>query len=352
MIKIDKKLHKKLSYCHYKSLKPLLEKRIESIVHKNTIEIKKKSVPINQATSVPINQATKDCLTYIKDNLQCILLANEEGLKQLIKYFEFNHPCLTTNYKGIKGKPPIYTIIYNIFVSNGYDNYFSKTHDDKTINKVKSSVEKKYHAYKFIEQLNIATCPYCNRNYISSISKKKDGDKKTRPEIDHFYPKAIYPFLACSFYNLIPSCKTCNHMKSDDDSYRDNLINPYEMEEDSFKFSYDLNSVDVLNIEFSEKYNHKHQKSINIIFDKKVETNEKYFELEKLYNQEHRDVVIELLVKKSYYPQSYIEELSRFGFSQDEIYRYLFSNYSEDKDLHKRPLSKLIKDISTELGIV
>jgi len=59
-----------------------------------------------------------------------------------------------------------------------------------------------------------------------------------------------------------------------------------------------------------------------------------------------------LFLKKAYYPQSYIEELSRFGFSQDEIYRYLFSNYSEDKDLHKRPLSKLIKDISTELGIV
>jgi hypothetical protein len=41
-----------------------------------------------------------------------------------------------------------------------------------------------------------------------------------------------------------------------------------------------------------------------------------------------------------------------FHFTDDEIYRYLFSNYKQDKDLHKRPLSKLIKDISEELGIL
>ena len=184
------------------------------------------------------------------------------------------------------------------------------------------------------------------------MSKDKEDDKKTRPEIDHFYPKAIYPFLACSFYNLIPSCKTCNHMKSDDDSFFDELMNPYEMKNDTFKFSYDLNSVDILNIEFSKNYTHKHEKSINIIFDKKNESNEKYFELEKLYNQEHRDIVIELLVKKAYYPQSYVKELSSFGFSKDEIYRYLFSNYNKDDDLHKRPLSKLVRDISEELWLL
>jgi len=141
-------------------------------------------------------------------------------------------------------------------------------------------------------------------------------------------------------------------MKSDDDSFFDELMNPYEMKNDTFKFSYDLNSVDILNIEFSKNYTHKHEKSINIIFDKKNESNEKYFELEKLYNQEHRDIVIELLVKKAYYPQSYVKELSSFGFSKDEIYRYLFSNYNKDDDLHKRPLSKLVRDISEELWLL
>jgi hypothetical protein len=71
-----------------------------------------------------------------------------------------------------------------------------------------------------------------------------------------------------------------------------------------------------------------------------------------LYKQ-HKDIVIDLLMKKAYYPKSYIEELkNNFNFTDDEIYRYLFSNYKQDKDLHKRPLSKLIKDISQELGII
>ena len=342
MIKIDKEKNKKLAYCHYKYLKPLLKKRIEDILNKNSIKIKE--------NDVSINQATKECLEYIKNNLQKILLADAKELKELIRYFDVNYPCLTIDYKK-EDKPPLYTIVYNIFVSNGYSNYFSEVYNKTRKNKIEYLIEKKYHAYKFIEELNIRTCPYCNRNYISSVSKDKKDDKKTRPEIDHFYPKAIYPFLACSFYNLIPSCKTCNHMKSDNDSFRNGLMNPYEMEEDTFKFSYDLNSVDILNIEFLERYDHKHEKNINIIFDKKNGTNEKYFELEKLYNQEHRDIVLELLIKKSYYPESYIKELASFGFSQDEIYRYLFSNYNQEQDLHKRPLSKLIKDITQELGI-
>jgi hypothetical protein len=81
------------------------------------------------------------------------------------------------------------------------------------------------------------------------------------------------------------------------------------------------------------------------------DSNIRLFKLEELYKQ-HKDIVLELFIKKAYYPQSYIEELSKFGFSQDEIYRYLLCNYSKDDDLHKRPLSKLIKDISQELGLI
>lgn len=59
-----------------------------------------------------------------------------------------------------------------------------------------------------------------------------------------------------------------------------------------------------------------------------------------------------LLVKKIYYPKSYIKELKRFGLSEDEIYRYLVCNYKKKEDLHKRPLGKLINDISEELDLL
>jgi len=324
MINIDKSQIKELSYCHFKYLKPLLEKRIETIITNKEIT--------KNDNKIKINSNIEKCLVYIQNNLKKILLADDADMKKMIKYFQINYPCLTTKYEKNKSKAPIYTIIYNIFISNGYDSYFSENKENK-----------KYHAYTFVKKLGLKTCPYCNRNFISMISKDENGDKQTRPELDHFYPKAIYPFLACTFYNLIPSCKTCNHIKSNDDSYKDNLVSPYEIEEDSFKFSYTINDIDILKFD--------NEDDINIVFDKKIDSNEKYFQLEKLY-QEHKDIVIELLIKKDYYPKSYIKELQSFGFSEDEIYRYLMCNYKDTKDLHKRPLSKLIKDISEELKLV
>jgi len=317
---------KKLSTCLYKELK-------------KSIENKKVTKPQGAMVVDGLTNADIECLQYIKKNIKAIVNADVQQLKEFLEEMDREYPALTKSYAINDIKPKLYKAVKYIFIDRGYESKISSANDGKI-------------AYRLVKEIGLGSCPYCNRNYISSVTKDKKDDSKTRPQLDHFYPKAVYPFLACSFYNLIPSCATCNLMKSDKDSYSDKLISPYEMKKDTFKFSYDLNSVDILNIEFSEKYDHKHEKSINIIFDKKNETNEKYFELEKLYNQEHRNVVIELLVKKAYYPQSYINELSNFGFSQDEVYRYLFSNYNQDDDLHKRPLSKLVQDISEELGLL
>ena len=50
-------------------------------------------------------------------------------------------------------------------------------------------------------------CPYCNQNYAFTVT---GTTKDFRPTLDHFFPKAKYPFLALSLYNLVPSCYTCN----------------------------------------------------------------------------------------------------------------------------------------------
>lgn len=41
-----------------------------------------------------------------------------------------------------------------------------------------------------------------------------------------------------------------------------------------------------------------------------------------------------------------------FKLDENEIYKLITGGYKKDEDLHKRPLSKLIKDISEELKLI
>ncbi len=255
-------------------------------------------------------------INYLQ-NLNLDLLIKVKFLKEIIDEMEE----VTKNSHR-------YKLLFYIFVERGYEKFFSQGKNKKN-----------YSAYEFVEKLGLDTCPYCNRNYTFVVRKGK-----LRPEIDHFYPKTIYPYLAVNFFNLIPSCQTCNKTKSNNMNF--DWINPYDIQKNSFKFTYVPNSIDFSIVE-KEKYNFNsfeieingHEKNIEL------------FRLRELYKQ-HKDIVLELLIKKAYYPQSYIDELSKFGFSKDEIYRYLFSNYKKEDDLHKRPLSKLIRDILEELRIL
>ncbi len=262
-----------------------------------------------------------ECLQYLsnENEIKNLLSANVEQLKLYIDFFakEF--------YTSVEKNSSLNKILRDEIFEQEYNNWGGR---------------KTYGAYSFVKSLGLESCPYCNRNYTFVVDSKNG---KLRPEIDHFYPKSIYPFLAMSFYNLIPSCSICNHTKSDE--VKESLENPYEINATSYTFTYRPTTVNFSVVE-KEKYNfdnfqialHGNQANIEL------------FKLEELYKQ-HKDIVLELLIKKAYYPQSYIEELSKFGFSKDEVYRYLFSNYNKDEDLHKRPLSKLIKDISIELGL-
>ncbi len=344
MIKLNKnndyiyEFTKKMKVCLYKELKKVIEKKkVVQPTYKDNDESdsNKKKIIVNN-----LDENDIECLKYLKSKIDLIIYSNLEEQRQIIKNIQNNEMCsdIAKEYKKNDTKPNIYKAVKYIFIDRGYESKISSANDGDI-------------AYTLVNKLGINTCPYCNRNYISVITKDEKNDSKTRPQLDHFFPKTIYPFLACSFYNLIPSCSVCNLMKSDKDSYNDELISPYEIDNDTFKFSYSLNNLDIVNIGILNNHQYNYRESIKITFDKKNDINEKYFELEKLYNQEHRDIVIELLVKKAYYPESYINELSKFSFSKDEIYRYLFSNYSQEDDLHKRPLSKLIKDISLELGL-
>ncbi|MBU0632860.1 hypothetical protein KKA17_09450 [bacterium] len=208
--------------------------------------------------------------------------------------------------------------------------------------------KEEYDAYELAEKLKVDVCPYCNRNYTFTV---KSNNASTRPQFDHFYDKATYPILALSFYNLIPSCPTCNStMKGTKQFSLITHVHPYE--EGFEKIAHFSLHVKDSSFYYDEK---GFDTSLNTQ-DARVQKNIEDFGLDKLY-EKHKDIVLELIQKAEIYNESYIDELfdryeGTLFKNREDLLRLVTCGYVSDEDLHKRPLSKLIKDISEELDLI
>ena len=207
----------------------------------------------------------------------------------------------------------------------------------------------------FVKDLDVKVCPYCNRNYILNFQKK--GKENATAQLDHFFDKKKYPYLAISIYNLVPSCGTCNQRKS---TKQENIFYPYlESFNNSVKFSLKgIKSRDELKKENLDFFDEKRiELDYKILNDKdKVEKHIEVFNIKNLYN-EHKDIVSELLQKRVIYSDDYLESLldeyeGKLFNNKEHLLRLITNGYIEDKDINKRPISKLIKDISEELDLI
>jgi hypothetical protein len=310
---------------HLNNIERNLKKTIRRIINDGGLKKKNDTGKIVLLTILsPRDKYVLSLLLHHNDLLIKIISLEAKEIRVMIKYTKKHYPDIYNK------NTVLYKCIYNIFVTHGYE-------DSNNLDK-----------YQFIKNIGLETCPYCNRNYIYTIAK----NKKIKAEIDHFYPKDLYPILALSYFNLIPSCSTCNGLgaKSNQDTYTLKLRNPYLIKPSDFKFDFDIKSLNILN-----PISNIDKESIDIIFEKEIQNHSKVFGLTELYS-EHRDIVIELYIKaKHHYVREYIDYLRSYDgilFSDDEIYRLITCGYKNEIDFHKRPLSKLIKDISEELDFL
>lgn len=198
---------------------------------------------------------------------------------------------------------------------------------------------------EYIKDLDITVCPYCNRNYIFNFKKSKSLEATA--QLDHFFDKSTYPYFSVSIFNLVPSCQTCNQRKS---KKQTDIYHPFiESLNDDMKFG--------LKIKDSKFYYDKDSLEIEIPKNiDKVNSHIETFNIQNLYN-EHKDIALELIQKAQIYNESYIDELYQkyegtLFKNREDVLRHITGGYIEDKDINKRPLSKLIKDISEELDLV
>jgi len=224
----------------------------------------------------------------------------------------------------------------------------------KIYEKFRSSVSSK----NFLNKVNLKVCPYCNRNYIFNFKKNKKNEATA--QLDHFYDKSTYPYFSLCLYNLIPSCAICNQCKSKKDVLAEPIFNPYK---DNIHNYIHFKSHEILSLKEIKKQglDFLSEKRINISIeskstDSKIKEHLDTFNIKGLYNN-HKDIVAELYQIRTIYSDEYIDELfAEYGGivfkDREELLRLITCGYVDDESLNKRPLSKLIKDISIELGLV
>uniref|UniRef100_UPI00404891AC hypothetical protein n=1 Tax=Aliarcobacter sp. TaxID=2321116 RepID=UPI00404891AC len=215
----------------------------------------------------------------------------------------------------------------------------------------------------FTKNFSFKTCFYCNKDFITNFEKEKK-DLVSTFQLDHFYDKDTYPYLALSFYNLIPSCPTCNSSKvkgTKNTFNHDSRVGKFKIEKClkpndktfdfqqkvKFKLLLDascknlhIKSKDDIDINLKENYSNMYDKYIEIF-----KLNERY--------KAHKDIVFDMIEKAELYPESRLKELENLtGIPFQQIKKDIFNLIDENEDLSKQPFSKLIVDMSQELGIL
>lgn len=214
---------------------------------------------------------------------------------------------------------------------------------------------------EFANELQYKTCFYCNAQLTVIIpieyykTKKLKGQIKSRKatfELDHIKAKSNYPFLATSFFNLIPSCSICNKAKSSNDI------------EFTF-FEEDPNKLELIEFKLDRKSEQTYwstnlKSDLKSDFELKGFDKENYndtFRLKEIYDTQ-KDLIEELIYLKKIYSPSYKKELMNILKSEklfpDEAFidRLIIGNYSKPEECHKRPFSKFTQDIARQLKLI
>lgn len=255
----------------------------------------------------------------IEKNVQALLLANKKELEEFIEKFG--------DFSEGESKKLTDTIFR-------YDTFSSR----------KS-------AYDILRMEKVTVCPYCNRQYIFTLN-----NNEVRPQFDHYYPKSIYPYLAVSIFNLIPSCSICNQAKSTLDTYKEPILYPFE-EEFGDEVRFVINSDDI-------KYLHGMTDDFDMWIRleniasskvKKIKKQSERLHLMELY-EKHKDYVKDIAWNHHINSEERIDEImKRFPgmfLTKEDAISTIYMNDIRKENLGKRPLAKLTRDILEELQIL
>ena len=202
---------------------------------------------------------------------------------------------------------------------------------------------------QFVRELGIKTCVYCNTQYAVT-----DEDDRGYYQLDHWKPESEYPYLCACFFNLQPSCATCNLHKNADVREYHSIWNESNIESDElYRFSLTKGSL--------ARYlmtHHSDELKLDMLALKKPEQLELLIEklhIDKLYDQ-LTDVAEEVVWMRMAFDHGYAKAtrkaLAETGLSLTDVHRFILGTYDRPEDIHKRPMAKLIQDVAKQMGII
>lgn len=276
------------------------------------------------------------------DNLKKLLCGNIDYLKTVVADIEqkrlgkhyslkdfYYHRLTKTHIENLIGRQLIdndtvditKAILYDIFVTEGYEN------------------EEIFNKDGFVKSLDLRVCPYCGRAYIYSVDNlhRMNGTHTVKPQIDHFFPKSKYPYLALSYQNLIPVCTTCNAIgaKGDNEPIIENVLRfpyPYRFKDSDIQFHCIFMGTDLFK---DENFCVSISYSNSILEDgckKILSLNDLYA----YHNHEAREIYaqIDLLLSKAtkYYKKLSLPE-SMFAITPQMVLGFSFSNDASRNEL-------------------
>lgn len=178
----------------------------------------------------------KSATNRIKPLIKEIIKLDTDVLEaQFIIYKNQNIEILKNNYNILPEKHP--ESLTKIFKDYFYDKFFGISWIWTDI--VGKEYTRGMFKTNFKDENKIYACPYCDSDTISN---------ERNAWIEHFLPKSKFPFLSCSYSNLIPSCTSCNVSGSGKgEDVKNPILNQYNIQiGDALEFKFNKGEIEIL----------------------------------------------------------------------------------------------------------
>ena len=324
-------------------------KNLENNLKKDSVWYKENILPnICKVYNELSNKSEKDSIKKYLDILEKIKEGEKDFIVEKKSVKEFEKLDINKEYL------PQNLLFYKEYLPNELFKYANLYGEGKKIDEKET-----WSRHKLLSLMGIEVCPYCQRNYISSY--EENNNEKTTADLDHFYPKSLYPFLALSLYNFIPSCQICNSRFKGDKDTRDSVYLYEEgFDELGVKFRTSKEVIsEILGERYSDFYVKIDYENLKNKEDgEKVKNSIENLGLDRVYKKSHNQYIQNLLYNIEKYPENYLENCVEI-FESDVDKKKRLEEYFKDivKEPYRKriengePLAKLTKDILEEFDI-